>query len=175
MMPQAQATPAPIHDIVGPVSLPGVPLFYWLLLAALLVGLLLWAGLWLWRRQVSRQKTAREIARQQLSALQESAEGLSAYQFGVQVSDVVRKFLTLEFDLKADRQTSVEFLNSVKNNPLFTAEEQSLLQDFLNASDELKYARAEATHEAKTKLLSAASAVIAKDSGPISNPGRRQN
>jgi len=142
MMPQAAPTPAPIHDIAGPWQIAGYPLG-WVLAAAaavIFLGLLL---AWVFRgRPRRRPLTPLEKALAGLAALR--ADGGSAYECGVRVSDLLRTYIYEQHGLDAVHKTSIEFLESLRGNPTFSANETAALAAFLEASDLIKYARASA-------------------------------
>ena len=58
-----------------------------------------------------------------------------------------------QFDLPMTRQTSVEFLNAIGSVASFDAAEKTLLADFLNRCDLIKFARYEATSSDSRLLL----------------------
>ena len=55
--------------------------------------------------------------------------------------------------LPATRQTSIEFLTALAKAASFSSEEKSLLEDFLNRCDLIKFARYEATTSDSELLL----------------------
>jgi hypothetical protein len=69
------------------------------------------------------------------------------------VSDILRRYVTEQFGLPVTRQTSVEFLNALRNSSPFSEDEKSLLEDFLNRCDLIKFARYEATTSDSELLL----------------------
>ena len=79
-------------------------------------------------------------------------ERVSPYEFSIRVSDILRKYVTQQYGVPATRQTSIEFLSAVAQATPFSQEETSLLEDFLNRCDLIKFARYEAT-TTDSKLL----------------------
>ena len=61
--------------------------------------------------------------------------------------------MTEQYQLPVTRQTSVEFLNALAASSPFSGDEQSLLSDFLNRCDLIKFARYDATREDSRLLL----------------------
>ncbi len=160
MMPTQQATPAPIHDIAEPVWFFPYPV--WMIVAAGL-GLLALVVLivWLARRPAKvRPLTPREKALAILARLGQEGAQADAYAFGVQVSDVLRTYIRDHHGLDAITQTSVEFLETIRANPVFTAAEKSSLAEFLEKADLLKYARLSADAEDIQALLDAAGRLV---------------
>lgn len=155
-------TPAPLNDIVGPVWFWPYPL--WMTLVAGFVALLILAGLvWLLKKLLTRKAvplTNRQKALAALEALRSGIAGADPYAFGVTVSDAIRSYIRAEHRLGATTQTSLEFLNSIRSNPLFTDNEKSGLAVFLEKTDLLKFARAEAGEREMLDLLDIAARLV---------------
>jgi hypothetical protein len=155
-------TPAPLNDIVGPVWFWPYPL--WMTLVAGFVALLILAGLvWLLKKLLTRKAvplTNRQKALAALEALRSGIAGADPYAFGVTVSDAIRSYIRAEHRLGATTQTSLEFLNSIRSNPLFTDNEKSGLTVFLEKTDLLKFARAEAGESEMLDLLDIAARLV---------------
>ena len=135
------------HDIAPPVDY--FVLKPWMVFCAiagtlLLTGLIVWLVKW-WRRRPAKILTPRERALDQLARIESQIETLPPYQFSIRVSDILRRYVTEQYQLPVTRQTSVEFLNALAATSPFSADEQSLLSDFLNRCDLIKFARYEAT------------------------------
>lgn len=158
-MTGAAPTPAPIHDIVGPVSFFSVP--FWVIVAVLLAvavaGGLFW---WFAGRKRTKPLTPRESALLELAKLRSSLGEGTDHAFGVGVSDVLRHFLGEALGLAAPRQTTEEFLVSLRGSLRFVPAEQEALAEFLHQSDYLKYARGEATAEQREALIAAAESFV---------------
>jgi hypothetical protein len=155
-------TPAPLNDIVGPVWFWPYPL--WMTLVAGLVLLLIIAGfVWLLKKLLTRKAlplTNRQKALAALEALRRGIAGADPYGFGVTVSDSIRSYIRAEHRLGATTQTSLEFLNSIRGNPLFTDNEKAGLTVFLEKTDLLKFARAEAGEREMLGLLDIAARLV---------------
>ncbi len=158
-LPGGEATPAPIHDIVGPVPFFSSPLWVIVavLLAVALAGGLLW---WFAGRKKAVKPTPRESALRELAKLRASLSAGSDHDFGVGVSDVLRRFLGEALGLAAPRQTTEEFLESLRGSLRFVPAEQEALAEFLHRSDYLKYARGEAGLEQREALIVAAESFV---------------
>ena len=155
-------TPAPLNDIVGPVWFWPYPL--WMTVAAGVVLLVLLAGLvWVLQR-IFRRKAAPPTNRQKalaaLEALRSGLAGADPYAFGVTVSDAIRSYIRAEHRLGATTQTSLEFLNSIRGNSFFTENEKAGLTVFLERTDLLKFARAEAGERDLLDLLDVAARLV---------------
>ena len=136
------------HDIAPPVDYSLIPPWLVFVIAFVVLSLL---GLVVWwfvqrRKPESPPKLPREIALDELEQIRREIERMSPYQFSIRVSDILRRYVTQQYGLPATRQTSIEFLTAAAKAPSFSADEKSLLEDFLNRCDLIKFARYEATH-----------------------------
>jgi hypothetical protein len=98
------------------------------------------------RRQVHRvaplppdRWALREIERIEKTLMPPQGE---AETFHTQISFVVRRYLAERFGLHALQQTTAEFLESVRQVPQLSAEEQALLTELFERCDLAKFARA---------------------------------
>jgi hypothetical protein len=143
------------HDIAPPVDYSLIPpwLVFVIVFAALsLVGVILW--LFAKRRKPpAPPKLPRDIALEELERISREIERMSPYLFSIRVSDILRKYVTQQHGLPATRQTSIEFLTALAKAASFSSEEKSLLEDFLNRCDLIKFARYEATTSDSELLL----------------------
>lgn len=166
MMPnQPAATPAPIHDISGPVSFLSMPL--WMVIAGA-VAFLVVTGLivWLTRRKRVRTLTPRERALKAISELRKAGGDADSYAFGVKVSDALRSYIRDQHDLDAITRTSVEFLESLRTNPVFNDNEKAAISEFLESVDLLKYARVSAGPSEVEALLEIAERLVRSEKAP---------
>ena len=143
------------HDIAPPVDyslLPPWVIFCGALAALVLCGLFGW---WIRRRwqQPKPQPSPRERTLELLDRISREIETLSPYQFSIRVSDILRRYVTDQYQLPVTRQTSVEFLAALTKASPFSEDEKSLLEDFLNRCDLIKFARYDATTEDSRLLL----------------------
>ncbi|MBA3544748.1 MAG: DUF4381 domain-containing protein [Chthoniobacterales bacterium] len=146
------------HDITGPVDY--FLLQPWMIFAAvagtlLLIGLITWL-VKRWRNKPVVVPTPRQRALDLLARIETEIDKLSPYNFSIRVSDILRRYVTEQYQLPVTRQTSVEFLNTLAATSPFSADEQSLLSDFLNRCDLIKFARYDATREDSRLLLNEA-------------------
>ena len=143
------------HDIAPPVDYSLIP--PWLVFVIVFVALsLLGLVVWLFakrRKPPLPPKLPREIALEEIERISHEIEKMSPYQFSIRVSDILRKYVTQQYGLPATRQTSIEFLTALAKASPFSAEEKSLLEDFLNRCDLIKFARYEATTSDSELLL----------------------
>ena len=150
------------HDIAPPVDyslLPPWVIFAGALVALVLAGLLGW---WIRRRwqRPGPQPSPRERTLELLDRISREIETLSPYQFSIRVSDILRRYVTDQYQLPVTRQTSVEFLAALAKASPFSDDEKSLLEDFLNRCDLIKFARYDATTEDSRLLLEEATRFV---------------
>lgn len=158
--PQPQATPAPLHDIVGPVWFLPYPVWM-LVLAGLGLLALLALVIWLVRRARSaRILTARERALKDLAALRNDLQGADSYTFGIKASDVLRTYIRDQHGVDAITRTSIEFLESLRGNHVFNDNEKAGISEFLTTVDLLKYARQSAGRDELASLLEIAERLV---------------
>jgi len=164
---QPQATPVPIHDITGPVWF--FPYSAWTIIAAA-VGLLAVIGLLAWifrRKRKAIVLTPKERALRALADLRREGAEADSYAFGVKVSDALRRYIRDQFGLDATTRTSVEFLESIRENLVFSDNEKAALSEFLESADLLKYARVQAGGEEIQNLLSTAERLVRGEENPV--------
>lgn len=151
-----------LHDISPPVEYSLVPV--WLVFAGAFVALTI-IGLigWLIYRRMRRPKppeSARTRALAQLHRARGDIAQVTPYDFSIRVSDILRRYVTEQYHLPVTRQTSVEFLEALANASPFSDDERSLLGDFLNRCDLIKFARYEATIADSESLLEEATRFV---------------
>ena len=143
------------HDIAPPVDYSLVPpwiIFSAAFLALTALGLITWWFLCHRGRMIAPPRSPREQALEWLERARAEIERLSPYQFSIRVSDILRRYVTEQYQLPLTRQTSVEFLAALAGKPEFSEDDKALLTDFLNRCDLIKFARYEATR-ADSRLL----------------------
>lgn len=144
-----------IHDIAPPMTYSLIPpwmIFVGCLIALALLGLIVWLAKKLLRKQ-PRAISARERALAALDEMEGEIKPTPPYRFSIAVSDVLRRYVLEQFDLPMTRQTSIEFLNAISAKTSFSEDEKSLLTDFLNRCDLIKFARYDASPEDSRLLL----------------------
>jgi hypothetical protein len=150
------------HDIAPPVDYSLLPT--WVIVCGTLAALVLCglAGWWLRRRwqRPRPQPSARDRTLELLDRISHEIETLSPYQFSIRVSDTLRRYVTDQYNLPVTRQTSVEFLAALTKASPFSEDERSLLEDFLNRCDLIKFARYNATTEDSRLLLGEATRFV---------------
>lgn len=160
MLPQQAPTATPGPSL-APIA-PPVPVFpypAWMVAsAAVLLILIVTAVVWAVARHIrNRPKppppTPRELALAALQRLRGRIESVEPYPFSIEVSDVLRNFVTLEFRVSATRQTSPEFLAVATASTRFSEADKTLLAAFLEKADLIKFANVHATTADSEQLL----------------------
>jgi hypothetical protein len=142
------------HDIAPPVDYSLIPpwlIFLGVFVSLTVIGLLVWFIARALRRPAPIQ-SPRDRALARLEQMRPEIEKLDPYRFSIRVSDILRRYVTEQFNLPVTRQTSVEFLAGLRSSSPFSEDEKSLLEDFLNRCDLIKFARYHAT-SADSQLL----------------------
>jgi membrane protein implicated in regulation of membrane protease activity len=150
------------HDISPPVNyslLPMWAIFVTAFAALTVLGLLIWLAARR-RKPTEPPKSPRERAIEALGRIQVQIESLNPYRFSIRVSDILRNYVTEQYDLPVTRQTSVEFLERLRKASPFSEDEKALLEDFLNRCDLIKFARYEATTADSRMLLEEATRFV---------------
>jgi hypothetical protein len=153
---------ADVHEIAPPVDYSLVP--PWVIYCAVILGLAVLGlvGWWI-RKRAHRPKpvqSPRTRALEQLDRIGREMEMLTPYQFSIAVSDILRRYVTEQYQLPVTRQTSVEFLSMLAKASPFSADETSLLEDFLGRCDLIKFARYDATTHDSRLLLEEATQFV---------------
>ena len=150
------------HDIAPPVDYSLIPT--WVIFAATFLGLVGCGliGWWIRRRwqRARPEPSARERTLRLLDRMIREIDTLSPYQFSIRVSDILRSYVTEQYRLPVTRQTSVEFLGALTKASPFSKDEKSLLGDFLNRCDLIKFARYDATTADSQLLLEEATRFV---------------
>jgi hypothetical protein len=150
------------HEIAPPVDYSFFPT--WAVFLASFLGLCL-VGLIVWffartRKPAAPPKLPREIALEELERIANEIETTNPYVFSIRVSDILRRYVTNQYAMPVTRQTSIEFLTALARQSPFSANEKSLLEDFLNRCDLIKFARYEATPADSQLLLKEATRFV---------------
>lgn len=158
---QSMPTPKP-EPILPPVDLPWPAWAYWAMAGGSVLFLLLCWGLW---RFLSRERAAAEVsprdeALRGLAQMEPQVATREPYPFSIEVSDLLRTYITKEYRVAAVQSTSPEFLDEVARSRHFSAEERELLAEFLQRVDLIKFARHQASQEESALLLGQAVAFV---------------
>jgi hypothetical protein len=153
---------ADIHEIAPPVDYSLVP--PWVIYSGIALGIALLGAIAWWIRSRARKRkpvrTPRHRALEALDRIERELETLSPYQFSIAISDILRTYVTEQYQLPVTRQTSVEFLSLLAKSSPFSDDETSLLGDFLQRCDLIKFARYDATPDDSRRLLEEATQFV---------------
>jgi hypothetical protein len=162
--PQPEPTLPEIRDIAPPIDVFPWP---WWMVALVVLGAVLVLGaaaFFIWKAVRSRSEppppTAREVAFRELERLRGVVIALDPYAFSVRVSDVLRTYICGQYGVRATEQTSPEFLAHISSATNFSEGDRSLLAQFLERCDLIKFARVDATEEDSQELLKRAVAFV---------------
>lgn len=151
-----------IHEIAPPVDYSLVP--PWVVCGGIVLGVALLGLLGWWLRKRTRRAkplpSPRDRALKELDRVAAEMVTLTPYQFSIAVSDILRGYVTEQFQLPVTRQTSFEFLSMLAKSSPFSADETSLLEDFLGRCDLIKFARYDATPQDSRLLLEEATQFV---------------
>ncbi len=168
--PAPTPTPVPLHDIVGPVWYWPYPLWV-TLLGAVVLAAILFLLFRLAKKFLARKApplTNRQKALEALEKLRSGVSGADPYAFGVTVSNAIRRYIQAEYGLEATTQTSIEFLDTLRESHFFSENEKDGLEVFLSKTDLLKYARSGAPETELLDLLDISARLVR---GEAQSPG----
>ena len=145
--------------------------------AVILVSLAVWALLAHKKREAAKHiKTAWEQALEAIRALREQVSGgASSPEFAIAgLTDIVRHYLEARFRLRAERQTTAEFLADLeRNDRLLEDKDRKFLRSFLAAADMVKFARVPADpnlfDQASVKAEELVSGTIPHEDGELTS------
>ena len=133
-----------IRDIRGPKAVPGSWVIPAALAGALVVAICAYA---VWRRRRreagSRVLTLSEQTLERLESTRPLMRPATAREFGIAASELIRDYIEKRFDVVATQRTTEEFLQTLlqsSNDAL--ARHRSLLAEFLQQCDFVKFAGA---------------------------------
>lgn len=153
---------ADVHEIAPPVDYSLVPpwvIWSGSVLGVVAIGLIIW-GIRKLIRRPPRVLSPREQALEKLQRISDEIETMSPYDFSIAVSDILRGYVTEQYQLPVTRQTSFEFLSMLAQRSPFSPDETSLLGDFLGRCDLIKFARYDATLHDSHRLLEEATQFV---------------
>ena len=132
-----------IRDIRGPKPIPSSWLWPLWLAGGAALAALLYAG-WLWnrRRALAAALLPYEIALARLEEARALMQPKNAREFSIAVSEIVRHYIEVRFQVCAARRTTEEFLYDLLESPdALLASHRALLAEFLRHCDLAKFAR----------------------------------
>ena len=138
-----------LRDIKPPVDLPADYFLWFVLLGILAIGgIAFWVRFLILRSKQPRKifvpvKSSWEIALERLNTLQQQnlPQKGQTKEYYSQLSDITRRYMEDRFHIRAPEMTTQEFLWSLNNARELTDLHKSLLKDFLNSCDLVKFAQ----------------------------------
>jgi hypothetical protein len=156
----AANNPNEIEDIRPPITSPP-SLAIVMLLASLLLLAVIAYFLWPNPKQAAIQPPLpKEIARRRLEQAKAKIPTADPYEFGIEVSDILRSFIEQQFGIKAVRQTTFEFLNEAAHTAFFDVARQEKLRRFLGVCDAIKFAHSPVGRSDNESLFEQVSAFV---------------
>jgi len=148
-----------IDDIRPP--LPSSPsltivIFLTVLLLLAIIAYLLWPN----AKVAIAPPIPKEVARKRLQDAKERVASAASYDFGVEVSDILRSFIEQQFGIKAAHQTTSEFLNEASRTTYFHLGRREKLRQFLFTCDAIKFAHVQAGPAENEALFEQACALV---------------
>ena len=159
-----------IRDIRPPYHIP--PGWLWLAwVAGGLILVVLGYGAWRWRQRLGlRVKLPYEIALEQLEAARRLMQPEQARAFSIAVSEIVRSYIEVGFEVRAAHRTTEEFLRDLvtqPDSPLVA--HQPVLADFLKHCDLAKFARWVLSVPQMEAMLQSAATFIVATGKPVAD------
>lgn len=143
-----------LRDSTPPEELPPEPsLRLPLVRVGLAAGLLvlLWSGWQYYRRRMHRpaSTSSHQWALEELDRIEKLplATENDSERYHTELSDVVRRYLELRFQLPALEQTTAEFFAAIERSELLTGEQQLALRELMQRWDLVKFAQVHPTVE----------------------------
>jgi hypothetical protein len=156
----AANNPNEIEDIRPPIASPPSLAIVILLASLLLLAVIAY---FVWpnpKHAVSQPPLPKEIARRRLEEARTRISTADPYEFGIEVSDILRSFIEQQFGVKAVRQTSFEFLNEAAHTAFFDIARQEKLRNFLGVCDAIKFAHTASGRSDNKALFEQVSAFV---------------
>jgi len=157
-----------IRDIRGPKAVPGSWVASAALLGVLVVALCAYA---LWRRRhrpaASRTLTLSERTLERLESTRPLMRPATAREFGIAASEAIREYIEKRFDVVATQRTTEEFLQTLlQSSNEALARHRSLLAEFLQQCDFVKFAGASLAVTDMESLLRSARGFVLETAEP---------
>lgn len=146
----------------------------WVIVAFLVVATLLGLLLFRFVNRVRPQVFVRaapvgppphEEALRRLATLRTRQPSLGAHELAIEVSEILRDYVSARFGLPVRFQTTREFLDAAVRNPALSAIQREELGRFLGFCDLVKFARQPATATEQVGLLNNAETFIRNSAG----------
>jgi len=154
---------AGLKDIHGPVSVPGEWWWLWIVLFLLCVAGVIAAWYFFLRKSACTSIKLIVIppwekALAALSSLEMQAPYISGgvKQYYFQLSGIIRLYIEERFNIRAPEMTTEEFMDQARASTELSTQHRLFLDNFLNVSDMVKFARFEPVAQDMVDVLMAA-------------------
>ena len=157
-----------IRDIRGPKAVQGSWVLPAMLAGAIVVALCAYV---VWRQRhrgtPGRSLTLSEQALERLESTRPLMRPATAREFGIAASEVIRNYIERRFDVIATQRTTEEFLQTLLQSSNETlARHRSLLEEFLQQCDFVKFAGASLTSTDMESLFRSARGFVLETGEP---------
>ncbi len=98
-------------------------------------------------------EAAHLIALRKLATLRGKMGTMSAYEFTIECSQVLREYIGARFQLAIVFQTTREFLETAHASPALNVEQRAKLGDYLHHCDRVKFGRHDMSREQMAQML----------------------
>lgn len=105
-------------------------------------------------------------ALKRIDALRQKLSGLGHYPLSIELSDILRDYVSARFGLPVKFQTTLEFLEAAARHDALQPAHRAELGKFLGFCDLVKFAKGEANLAQQTQLLDTAEAFVKSTARP---------
>ena len=153
------------RDIKGAVELPVERTWaaaWWIGGIAAAAAVLIALGVWYRRHRAAHRQAfvvpAHRWALDHLDALEHQQLPIQGqtHEYYFLLSAIVREYIERRFSLMAPEQTTIEFLEHLRDHAVFSIEHKTLLREFLQSADMVKFALHEPPNEEVRRALQSA-------------------
>jgi hypothetical protein len=136
---------------------------FWVVILLAILLLLAIAGYFLWpdsKPKPVRPPLPKELANSELEALKKKIETAPGYDFSIDISNILRRFIEQQFGIHASRQTTIEFLREMTRTSRIKLPFQERIRNFLMTCDPIKFGRADSDSQTSSKLYDQARSFV---------------
>jgi hypothetical protein len=136
---------------------------FWVVLLLAFLLLLAIAAYFLWPNPKPKPvlpPLPRDLANQELEAMKKKIDTAPGYDFSIEVSSILRRFIEQQFGFHASRQTTFEFLSEMTQTSRIKPPFQERIRSFLMTCDPIKFGRADLGTQTCSKLYDQARSFV---------------
>ncbi|WP_309384424.1 hypothetical protein [Cerasicoccus frondis] len=155
------------YTLVDPPGIFSNP-FVWLgiFIGAIVIGFVAYKLMRYRQATLSAPPPPEKSARQDLQLLASDIDLLSAREFALKISLILRVYIERRFDLNAPKFSTEEFLYHAAHSPLLPEEQHDWTNKFLLRCDQTKYALADMERQTKHELFDAVQSFVKNTTPP---------